>query len=86
MFAADVEVARGLLQRVQQRIVEQTVGIRIPPLQEHLSWRREVRNVDVATHQLVNGSCTVPSVPVPEMIEKCWEFFKLCLQLRSSDC
>ena len=34
MFVADVEVARSLLlARVQQRIVEQTVNIRIPPLQ-----------------------------------------------------
>ena len=38
MFAADVEVARGLLQgRVQQQIAEQTVNIRSPHLQEHLS-------------------------------------------------
>ena len=38
MFVADVEVARSLLPgRVQKRIVEQTVNIRIPPLQEHLS-------------------------------------------------
>ena len=41
--------------------------------------------MDVVTFQLVNGSCTVPSVLVPDVIEKLLGFLRLRLQLRTSD-
>ena len=89
MFVADVKVARSSLEaRVQWRIVEQIVDIRMPPPQEHLSERREVRNVDGVTPQLVKVVVylTVPKVPLQEFIEILNENSKLGLQLRTSGC
>ena len=89
MFVADVQVARSLLQaRVQQRIVEQIVDVRVPPLQEHLSRQREVRNVDVVTPQLVKMVVylTVTQVPLPDVLKKLIENSKHRLQLCTSGC
>ena len=89
MFVADVEVARSSLQaRVQRRIVEQIIDRRMQPLQDHLSKRRDVRNVDAVTPQLVIMVVyvPVPQVPLPEVTEESIDISKLLLQLYTWGC